>query len=91
MAMYVLLNAQTTLSFPIYCIGKTLFHMCNEFFDGSNGTKVRISVCDNMDELGALCSDLIPSALVKLPGNINTALPFFVCLPVHCKACAVIT
>lgn len=66
MATYVLLNAQIALSFHIYCIGKTLFHMCNNvFFNGSNGTKVKISVCDNMCGFGALCSDLIPSPLVK--------------------------
>lgn len=64
--MYVLLNAQIALSFHIYCNGKTLFHMYNNvFFNGSNGTKVKISVCDNMGEFGALCSDLILSALVK--------------------------
>lgn len=45
MATYGLLNAQITLSFHIYCIGKILFHMCNNvFFNGSNGTKVKISV-----------------------------------------------
>lgn len=66
MAMYVLLNAQIALHFHIYRVGKTLFHMCNNvFFNGSNGTKVRVSVCGNVDEFGALCSGLIPSALVK--------------------------
>lgn len=86
MAMYVLLNAQIALNFHINFVGKTLFHMCNNvFFNGSNGAEVRISVCDNMGEFGALCSGLIPSALVKLPGDINTALPFS-CVPsVPCK------
>lgn len=80
MAMYVLLNAQIALSLHIYCIGKTLFHMCNNvFFNGSNGTKVKISACDNMGEFDALCSELIPSALVKEPGNTNRALPFLLC------------
>lgn len=64
-AMYGLPNAQIAL-FHIYCIEKTLFHMCNNvFFNGSNGTKVKISGCDNMGEFDASCSELIPSALVK--------------------------
>lgn len=86
MAMDVLLNAEIVLRSHIYCVGKALFHMCNNvFFSGSNGTKVRICVCDNVGEFGALCSGLIPPAPVQLPGDINTALPFLVSLPVHCK------
>lgn len=77
MATCVLLNAQTALSLHIYCIGKMLLHMCNNvFFNRSNRTKVKISVSDSMGELGALCSHLIPSALVKERGSINPALSF---------------